>query len=256
MEQNNASIKSLNEGDLELTNYDSIVNNYLTYAEDKCSYNNLYERPYLLSKLTDLSNKDVVDLGCGTGYFSKYAYSKGARVIAVDLSEEMLKHSKNSMSYENITFHKADLKDGLPFVNSNSQDYIICSLCIHYVRDWTLLLKDCFRVLKPSGRIYITTHHPISDQEALKKEDYFQEELASEEWGNPGNTFRVHFYTKTFSSLMSQLLQSDLDLIAIEEPLPTEQCKIDSPKLYHWLSKNPSLLGITLEKPASRNKQI
>ena len=54
----------------ELTNYDSIVEDYIAHTERPNSWNNLYERPYMLSKLRSLQDKHVLDLGCGSGFLT------------------------------------------------------------------------------------------------------------------------------------------------------------------------------------------
>jgi len=49
------------------TNYDKIAPVYIAHAEDELSWNNLYERPYMLSIFDNFTGKKILDAGCGTG---------------------------------------------------------------------------------------------------------------------------------------------------------------------------------------------
>ena len=134
--------------DVELTNYDSIADIYNAHVESELSWNNLYERPYMLSIFDSFENKNIVDVGCGTGFFSFYALKQNANVTAVDASQKMLDHIKQNDKSGKIILHKADLKNGLPFIESGSQDYIICSFVLHYIENWDAVINDFYRVLK------------------------------------------------------------------------------------------------------------
>jgi len=46
----------------------------------------------ICSPFYNFKNKKILDVGCGTGFYSKYAIDKNAEVIAVDASQEMLDH--------------------------------------------------------------------------------------------------------------------------------------------------------------------
>ena len=117
------------------TNYDKIASIYLRHAEDKLSWNNLYERPYMLSIFDDFAGKKILDAGSGTGFYSKYALAKNAEVIAVDASQKMLDHLDETGASSKLKMYKADLAKGLPFIASDSIDHIICSLALHYIEN-------------------------------------------------------------------------------------------------------------------------
>jgi 2-polyprenyl-3-methyl-5-hydroxy-6-metoxy-1,4-benzoquinol methylase len=73
--------------DSDLTNYDSIaLEDYLNHIERPTSWNNLYERPQMLSLLPALQGKNVLDIGCGTGFYTEHALNAGANVTAIDIS--------------------------------------------------------------------------------------------------------------------------------------------------------------------------
>jgi len=230
------------------TNYDKIASIYLHHANDKLSWNNLYERPYMLSIFDDFTGKRILDAGCGTGYYSKYAIEKNAEVIAVDASEKMLDYVKETISSPALKLYKADLANGLPFIESDTQDYIICSLSLHYIENCEAIIDDFYRVLKKNGKIYISTHHPFADYLLLKKKSYFDKYLVEDIWGSGKKPFKVFYYTRSLTDLLLPFLKSDFKILSINEPLPTHECKILVPRIYKKLKEQPAFLFIILQK--------
>lgn len=58
-----------------------------------------------LDKLTDLG--EVLELGCGTGYFTESIVKNAKRVFATDLSEELLTNAKKRLGgTDRVTFKK------------------------------------------------------------------------------------------------------------------------------------------------------
>jgi 2-polyprenyl-3-methyl-5-hydroxy-6-metoxy-1,4-benzoquinol methylase len=52
--------------------------------------------PVLWDFAGDVSGLDVLDAGCGTGYLSRQLSARGARVVGVDLSENMIRIAQES----------------------------------------------------------------------------------------------------------------------------------------------------------------
>jgi SAM-dependent methyltransferase len=230
------------------TNYDKIADIYIPHAEDKLSWNNLYERPYMLSVFDDFSGKTILDAGCGTGFYSKYALEKKADVIAVDASQKMLDHLGKFDDSAKLKMYQADLAEGLPFIASGSIDYIICSLALHYLENWEVTINEFYRVIKKSGKLYISTHHPFSDYLILKKKTYFDKYLVEDVWGSGKNSFKVFFYTRSLSQLLEPFIRSAFTIISLDEPLPNEECKRSAPEIFKKLRKQPAFLFLVLQK--------
>jgi ubiquinone/menaquinone biosynthesis C-methylase UbiE len=101
----------------------------------------------------NLAKKSLLDAGCGTGWFSKKAFESGAYVTAIDLSVSLVK----------ITTQKVPGVQGiaasimqLPFPD-NHFDYVISSDVIEHTPDPQKATLEMIRVLKPGGKICITT---------------------------------------------------------------------------------------------------
>jgi 2-polyprenyl-3-methyl-5-hydroxy-6-metoxy-1,4-benzoquinol methylase len=116
--------------DANITNYDSVAEAYISHVERELSYNNLYERPYMLSVFDDFAGKNVLDVGCGSGFYSEYALNKNAKVTGVDVSQKMLDYIRWKTNSADLKLIRADIGQGLPYIESSSQDYIICSLVL------------------------------------------------------------------------------------------------------------------------------
>jgi 2-polyprenyl-3-methyl-5-hydroxy-6-metoxy-1,4-benzoquinol methylase len=67
------------------------------------------EWPSLRSLLPELRDRTVLDLGCGFGWFCRWAREAGAqRVLGVDVSEKMLAEARVRTADAAITYRRAD----------------------------------------------------------------------------------------------------------------------------------------------------
>ncbi|WP_339059997.1 class I SAM-dependent methyltransferase [Tepidibacillus marianensis] len=98
----------------------------------------------------------VLDLGAGIGYFSIPIAKRVKKVIAVEVSEEMLQYLKEESAKEeinNIEFVQHEIET-LPFENRYA-DKVIVSLVLHEVRDLNQTLGEIQRVLKLDGKLMV-----------------------------------------------------------------------------------------------------
>ena len=93
------------------------------------------EWPAMRALLPDLRDKRILDLGCGFGWFARWAVEQGAAsVLGVDLSENMLERAKAETPDPRVRYIKADLETlDLP---QESFDLAYSSLALHYVQDF------------------------------------------------------------------------------------------------------------------------
>ena len=236
-------------GEAELTSYDSInIEAYLSHIERPDSWNNLYERPYLKAKLPPLKDRNILDIGCSSGYYTDYALKAGAKVTAVDISQKMIGLLSSQIKSANLTLHRADISQPMPFLASRSYDIIICSLVVHYIKDWNPLLTELHRVMKAGGKVVITTHHPLAMFLYLQPESYCDFKLIEDTWGDPENRFKIRYYIRPLTEVLRPLLKSNFRIESIEEMLPDENLRESHPELHERLTTRPSFLYIELEK--------
>ena len=100
------------------------------------------EWPALRALLPDLRGLRVLDLGCGYGWFCRWARESGAaRVVGIDVSERMLQRARRDGPADAIEYRRADLEDvDLPRA---SFDLVYSSLAFHYLTrpDWATELE-------------------------------------------------------------------------------------------------------------------
>jgi ubiquinone/menaquinone biosynthesis C-methylase UbiE len=103
-----------------------------------------------LSKIPIKSN--VLELGCGTGHWTKFFNKKGFNnIIAVDISNEMLKIAKKK-NIDAIFLQEDSLN--LTFKN-NFFDTVISITMLEFVENQDKSIKEITRVLKPNGNLIL-----------------------------------------------------------------------------------------------------
>ncbi|SCB57253.1 Ubiquinone/menaquinone biosynthesis C-methylase UbiE [Rhizobium aethiopicum] len=118
------------------------------------------EWPAVRVLLPDLTGKRVVDLGCGFGWFSRFASSQGAAsVLALDISEKMIARARADTSDAAVTYKIADLEH-LELAEA-AFDFAYSSLALHYIEDFTGLVVTVHRALLPGSHFVFTIEHPI-----------------------------------------------------------------------------------------------
>jgi SAM-dependent methyltransferase len=118
------------------------------------------EWPALRAMLPPMQGLKVVDLGCGYGWFCRWASEQGAdSVLGLDVSEKMLEQARSTTSAANIRYQRADLEQlELP---TNTFDLAYSSLALHYIKDLPGLFANIHAALKPGSRFVFSIEHPI-----------------------------------------------------------------------------------------------
>jgi SAM-dependent methyltransferase len=106
-----------------------------------------------LGVLGDVSGLDVVELGCGTAYFSAWLAKRGARPVGVDVTPAQLDTASRMMAETGIEFPlvEADAAEtGLP---SESFDLALSEYGASIWVDPYRWIPEAARLLRPGGRL-------------------------------------------------------------------------------------------------------
>lgn len=146
--------------------YDELADAYAAQADTK-PHNAYYERPATMSLIEEVYGKKILDAGCGPGVYSKWLLDRGAQVVSIDASEKMLSHARQRTENRAICY-RANMEDGLPFLDSSSFDGILSTLAVGYVRDQKALFAEFHRLFRKGGWFIFSTDHPFSSYQFFK----------------------------------------------------------------------------------------
>jgi ubiquinone/menaquinone biosynthesis C-methylase UbiE len=109
----------------------------------------------VLDALRDARPARVLDLGCGTGQLTARLAARfpRARVVGCDFSAGMLAHASQRCRIVDVVRGDACR---LPFADA-SFDVVVSTEAFHWFPDQPLALGECFRVMRPAGRLLIAT---------------------------------------------------------------------------------------------------
>jgi SAM-dependent methyltransferase len=106
-----------------------------------------------LNVLGDVNGLDVVELGCGTAYFSAWLAKLGARPVGVDVTPAQLETARRMMAETGIEFPlvEADAAEtGLP---DASADLVVSEYGASIWVDPYRWIPEAARLLRPGGRL-------------------------------------------------------------------------------------------------------
>jgi SAM-dependent methyltransferase len=140
---------------------------YQGVVTDNDSYQQNVILPNLLRLMTNiphapfeggLKGEKILDVGCGTGFFSKEFAKAGGVVTGVDVGEELLNIArKNVPKGKFIASSAEDMKA----VASESVDKAVIVLALQNIADAGTALKECGRILKKDGQLFVVLNHPV-----------------------------------------------------------------------------------------------
>jgi len=107
-----------------------------------------------LSLLSDIGK--VLELGCGNGTYTQCFTESASKIIATDISEDMVSVTRDRFNGQEIVdVEKADCFD-LPYQDS-SFDTVFMANLLHIIPNPETALSECFRVLKDDGKLVIAS---------------------------------------------------------------------------------------------------
>ena len=112
------------------------------------------------------AQEKVLELGCGTGYFTREIVKTGALVTAIDISPDLLAVAQRDINNDTVSFCLENAYQ-MTFPE-NSFDYVIGSSVLHHL-DIEKAIAEIYRVLKPNGSIAFTEPNMMNPQIALQK---------------------------------------------------------------------------------------
>lgn len=193
--------------------------------------NGAAEWPAIRALLPELSGLKILDLGCGFGWFCRWAREHGAaEVLGMDISENMLARARAATPDAAVVYRKADLEAvDLPTAAFN---LVYSSLAFHYVRNFSGLMEKIQGALVPGGQLIFSVEHPIymaprhpdwvmdaEGREVWPLDGYLREGPRTTNWLAEG-VIKQH---RTLGTTLNTLIAAGFAITHVEEWGPSEE---------------------------------
>jgi 2-polyprenyl-3-methyl-5-hydroxy-6-metoxy-1,4-benzoquinol methylase len=132
------------------------------HSQQAKSWESGYESPVFAVRLRvldslipeDLAGQLWLDAGCGTGTIARWLADRGANVIAVDASQEML---RNAVAHPRVEYRMDDVTHMC--LEDATFDGIVSSSVIEYLNEPMAALLEFKRVLNAQGLLAVSAPH-------------------------------------------------------------------------------------------------
>jgi len=146
-----------------MAEYDKIAKEYAIIQGKRPGKVFIYD-PSFLRVLGNVMGKDILDIGCGEGYYTRKIKNSGAKeVVGIDLSKEVISLAENEEKTNPRGIHY--------FVYNISKmpklgefDIVSATLVIHYAKtkkELLLICKNVYKNLKYGGRLIAINNSPL-----------------------------------------------------------------------------------------------
>lgn len=226
--------------------YEGFAEDYLVHARQS-AYNAYYDRPAVLEALGPVDGMRILDAGCGPGLLSRELVAGGAAsVLGVDASARMVDLATQNVA-GSVEFRVHDLGEPLSWLDDGSFDVAVMALVIHHLDDRVAALREIARVLRPGGRLVISTHHPTGDW-VRQGGSYFAVEKISETWSRG---WQMTYWRQPLELTCQEFTAAGFLIEGLYEPRPSEELRQRYPDAAEKLSLEPGFIVFRLFKPSA-----
>lgn len=215
--------------------------------------------PTLTELLPNLADRRVLDAGCGSGVYTAKIAERGADVVGVDISEQMVREAQNRAP--DAEFRQANLGEPLEFIEDSSVDVVLCQHVFSHLEELSTPLAEFARILSEDGVLVVSTHNPVHDYFVVRDGQYptTGEEAELEavvetgpdapqydaterydiRWVAEGGENRGTYYRRSVEELFTPIIDAGFSLQSVVEPTPDNTFKREYPQLAQALQKYP-----------------
>jgi len=186
----------------------------------------MYFEPYAIevSQLVDASSvKVALELAAGTGRVTRHLRSvlpPTAKLIASDISPDMLSVAKEKLKEANIEWQIIDAQD-LPF-EDESVDLVVCCFGLMFMPDKLKVCSEVYRVLRAGGMFLVTTWDKL---EAIGPASVYRS-VAEKCLGQPlPESYDLPTSMHDESVVRELLLDAGFSRVAVEKQKMDSQCR-------------------------------
>jgi len=156
---NSAGINNDNFSQAELDKFGALANRWWDPQGPQKALHALNPaRLGYVAERTTLRGAAVLDVGCGGGLLSETLAGAGASVTAIDLAPELIKIAKLHRLESKVEVdYRLSSVEALAAEQPGHYDAITCMEMLEHVPDPASVLSACAGLLKPGGRLFVST---------------------------------------------------------------------------------------------------
>jgi len=200
-----------------------------------------------LGVLPDVAGKDVVELGCGTAYFSSWLARRGARVVGIDITPAQLETARALQREHDLDFPLLEASAEDVPLPDESFDVAISEYGASLWADPYRWIPEAARLLRPGGELVFLTNGTIfvlcaADEEVPPGRDlrrpYFG--LHRLEWAGTPPTVEFHLGYGDWIRLLRANGFDVVDLVEVSPPPDAVQHDFAALPTLEWARQWPS----------------
>ncbi len=192
-----------------------------------------FRKPTILKLLGNVKGKKLLEVGCGSGYWTRLFAKKGAICSGIELNKNQLRIAVEEEKYKNlgIKYYLGNASN-ISMIESNSQDVVFIEFLLLEIKMKSLLKKtfaECFRVLRKNGLLFISDMHPFDPffDKRYKLPDRFNYYSSGDQFvamatQTDGTKIRFTDHHWTFEDYFNTLTSSGFIVFELREPRPSK----------------------------------
>jgi len=214
-------------------------------------------QPALISLLGNVKQKNILELGCGSGYWLRILSDKGAKCTGLDISENQIKVAKELNPENKITYLVADASKKIN-LKPNSFGIILLEKVLLEIPDLSkikAIFKEAYRLLKKTGFLIVSEVHPFAPSEDFpnleveKDYNYFKSgaPISITATRPDGTHIKWQDFHWTLEDLITSMNKAGFKIAKLLEPRPDKEVLKKVPYLEYRKDK-PLAILIKAEK--------
>ena len=105
-----------------------------------------------------LAGAKALDVGCGAGLLSEAMAKAGAEVTAIDLAPDLVRVGRlHALEAGLKVDYRVQSVEALASAEAGSYDVVTCMEMLEHVPDPGSILRACAQLLRPGGRLFVST---------------------------------------------------------------------------------------------------
>lgn len=194
-----------------------------------------------LNLFGDITDKKVLDIGCGSGHSLQYMGDKGAAELwGLDLSTKQIETANTLLSKQKVkvSLFESPMEDN-PGLPSNYYDIIYSIYALGWTVDLPSTLANIHNYLKPGGTFIFSWEHPIHDRLSyeqssftLKKSYNIEGPEYNEAWHS-----NVVTYHRKLSTYINTLIDSNFIIEKVIDDVILPEIPSENPSKWYSTHK-------------------